>query len=176
MPRKKKHKNPNKDERVYRYKEYLPVEYDDSPSGESERRIREKFYKKKIEWDQFEKLCQMGFSKKDICSWFGVSDRTMELRIKETFDMTFCDLFNRLSLEGELSLIALMRKTAQKGDFRAMEYLHRMVTAKREDSRQFNPQNQEPGKLKFAVMGIDDKTSQDIAKEIASFYDKPRDN
>jgi len=59
-----------------------------------------------IDQGEFEKLCNMQCTKPEIEGWFGVTDKTIDRFIKETYgsSASFSDIFNQKRGKGKVSL------------------------------------------------------------------------
>lgn len=70
--------------------------------------------RKKIDIEDFEKLCNIQCTKTEIQGWFEVSDKTLDKWIKETYgdDILFSDIYKQKSARGK---IAIRRKQHQVG-------------------------------------------------------------
>ena len=61
--------------------------------------------RKKIDKTEFEKLCFLQCTEREFCSWFDVSDETLNKWCKENYDgRTFLDVFKEKRENGLISL------------------------------------------------------------------------
>lgn len=66
-----------------------------------------------INWDEFDKLCQLQCTLKEIAGWFDCSEDTIENRCKEVHGITFSDYFSKKSAKGKISLRRTQWKMAE---------------------------------------------------------------
>ena len=64
----------------------------------------------KIDVKQFEDLCAIQCTKLEICSWFNIDDKTLDLFCKDVYNLDFSDIFQ---LKRGKGLISLRRKQFQ---------------------------------------------------------------
>ena len=62
----------------------------------------------------FESLCKLQCTESEICSFFGVTDKTLVRWIKRTYSMTYSEAYKRFSQDGLISLRRLQFKHAEK--------------------------------------------------------------
>lgn len=72
--------------------------------------------KNKIKKDLFEKLCGMWATLVEIADFFDVSEDTVESWCKDTYGMTFSEVYKRRSSQGNISLRRWQLKSAEKGN------------------------------------------------------------
>lgn len=70
--------------------------------------------KKEIDQGQFEKLCALQCTMLEICSFFDVSDKTLQAWCKRTYKMNFSEIFNIKKQIGKISLRRSQMKLAEK--------------------------------------------------------------
>lgn len=70
--------------------------------------------RKKIDKDQFEKLCQMQCTLVEIAGFFRCSDDTIENWCKREYKQNFSDIYKTLSVGGKISLRRTQFKLAEK--------------------------------------------------------------
>ena len=69
----------------------------------------------RIRKDEFEKLCGMWCTEKEIASFFEVDEDTINTWCKKTYGMTFSDTYKTKSTKGNVSLRQAQFKSAMKG-------------------------------------------------------------
>ena len=69
---------------------------------------------KEINKKQFEELCKIQCTQKEICSVLNTTDKTLVKWCKKTYDMTYSDAYKRFSEEGLSSLRRAQFNIAQK--------------------------------------------------------------
>mgnify|MGYP000107290420 FL=1 len=83
--------------------------------------------RKEFDKEQFEKLCQMFCTEKEICSWFGTSDKTLSNWCKRTYGKTFSETYKEKREGGKASLrriqLHLAEKSAAMAIFLGKNYL-----------------------------------------------------
>lgn len=72
--------------------------------------------KDKIVKDTFEKLCGMWCTLVEIADFFGISEDTVESWCKDTYNMTFSEVYKKRSSQGNISLRRWQLKSAEKGN------------------------------------------------------------
>jgi IS30 family transposase len=73
--------------------------------------------RKKIEvnWEEFNKLCEIQCTLMEIAHWFNCSEDTIERRVKEKHNMLFADYYKKESAGGRISLRRKQNEVAQAG-------------------------------------------------------------
>lgn len=71
---------------------------------------------KEIDWDQFDKLCAIQATRKEIASWFDVSEDTIERAVKRDKKINFAAYFEQKRGRGKISLRRKMYEMAISGD------------------------------------------------------------
>lgn len=69
-----------------------------------------------IDWEQFDKLCQIQCSLREIASWFDCSEDTIERRVEETHKVKFADYFEQKRGKGKIALRRKQYEVAMSGD------------------------------------------------------------
>lgn len=69
---------------------------------------------KEIDQKQFENLCGLQCTLEEVCSWFGVTDKTLNSWCKRTYDMTFSEVFKQKRGAGQISLRRAQFRLAEK--------------------------------------------------------------
>lgn len=72
--------------------------------------------KNKIDKETFEKLCGMWCTLVEIADFFGISEDTLESWCKDTYNMTFSEVYKKRSSQGNISLRRWQLKSAEKGN------------------------------------------------------------
>ena len=71
--------------------------------------------RKEIDKTEFEKLCFLQCTEREFCSWFNVSDETLNKWCKENYDgRTFLDVFKEKRENGIISLRRTQFQLAEK--------------------------------------------------------------
>lgn len=83
--------------------------------------------KKELNWEEFERLCGLHCTLSDIAGWFGVSEDTIERRVKEDHGITFAEYFKKHAALGKTSLRRLQWESAQKGNVTMLIWLGKQL-------------------------------------------------
>ena len=67
-----------------------------------------------IDWKRFESYCAVQCTLREIADYFNCSERTLEDRVKEHYNLRFCDVFKRKRQKGLMSLRANLFKLSEK--------------------------------------------------------------
>lgn len=67
-------------------------------------------------WKQISEMCRIHCTKQEISDIIGVSEDTIEKRIKEEYDCTFTVFYKRFSAQGRMSLRRMQWETAESGN------------------------------------------------------------
>lgn len=82
---------------------------------------------KEIDQKQFENLCGLQCTYDEICSWFDVTDKTLNSWCKRTYSKNFSEVFNEKRGRGKISLRRtqweLAKKNASMAIFLGKQYL-----------------------------------------------------
>lgn len=70
--------------------------------------------RKEIDFETFEKLCTLQCTKLEICEFFGLTDKTLERRVQEHYDMGFSEVFKIKRSPGKISLRRTQFELAKK--------------------------------------------------------------
>ena len=73
-----------------------------------------------IDWSEFDKLCAIQCTLMEIASWFDCSEDTIELRVKDTYGVTFTERFKQKAGKGKISLRRIQWKMAEKNPTMAL--------------------------------------------------------
>jgi hypothetical protein len=83
--------------------------------------------RKEIDQQEFEKLCAMQCTEREICAWFDVSEDTLNRWSKRTYRINFEDIFAQKREKGRISLrrsqFQLAEKSAAMAIFLGKQYL-----------------------------------------------------
>lgn len=63
---------------------------------------------------QFENLCGLQCTKEEVCSWFEITDKTLEAWCKRTYGQGFSEVFAQKRGKGKISLRRAQFQLAQK--------------------------------------------------------------
>lgn len=80
-----------------------------------------------IDWEQFEKLCQIHCTREEIAGVLKCSEDTIERRVKEKFGKTFAAVFKEMSALGRVSLRRKQFEMAASGDRTMLVWLGKQV-------------------------------------------------
>lgn len=80
-----------------------------------------------IDWEQFQKLCQLQCTEEEIAAWFNICINTINERCKDELGMTFQDASKLYGAQGKIALRRLQFKAAMKGDTRILTFLGKNI-------------------------------------------------
>lgn len=72
-------------------------------------------YNIEVDWDTFDKLCQIQCTKAEIASVLGCSEDTIERRVKEEYEVTFAVHYTNRAAGGRAALRRKQFEVAMKG-------------------------------------------------------------
>lgn len=70
--------------------------------------------RKEVDRGEFEKLCGLQCTKQEICSWFDITDKTLETWCKREYKAGFSEVFSQKRGIGKISLRRAQFQLAQK--------------------------------------------------------------
>jgi transcriptional regulator CtsR len=76
-----------------------------------------------LDWEEFDKLCEIQCTLKEIASWFECSPDTIERRVKEKFGINFADYYEQKRGKGFISLRRLQFQAACSGSIPMLIWL-----------------------------------------------------
>jgi hypothetical protein len=76
-----------------------------------------------IDWDQFEKLCQLHCTLNEIAGFFSCSHDTIERKVKERYGKTFAYVWDEKSAAGKVSIRRKQFEMALKGNVNMLRWL-----------------------------------------------------
>jgi len=86
----------------------------------------------KIDWKEFDKLCELQCTKKEIASCFDCTPNTIVNRVKQEKGMTFLEYYGQKSAKGKISLRRLQWQTAEKGNVVMQIFLGKQYLGQRD--------------------------------------------
>lgn len=69
-----------------------------------------------IDWNEFDKLCGLQCSLREIASWFNCSEDTIERRVKEEYGVIFAEHFEQKRGKGKIALRRKQYEVAMTGN------------------------------------------------------------
>lgn len=96
--------------------------------------------RKEIDQKQFENLCGLQCTKSEICSWFGITDKTLESWCKRTYKTGFSDVFAEKRGLGKISLRRAQFRLAEKNAAMAI-WLGKQMLGQRENPEEADATN-----------------------------------
>ena len=69
-----------------------------------------------LDWDEFDKLCNLQCTLVEIAHWFKCCEDTIEARVKETYGVTFSEHYKIRSAGGKMSLRRKQMDVALNGN------------------------------------------------------------
>lgn len=98
--------------------------------------------KKKINEDEFKKLCSIQCTLEEIAGWYNCSERTIERFCRSTFGMSFVEVYKKYSVNGKISLrrsqFKLAEKSAAMAIFLGKNYLGQTDKTEIEDTTAYD--------------------------------------
>ena len=88
--------------------------------------------KKEINQEQFEKLCAICCTQKEIADFFDCSIDTVNRWCKRTYKQTFADTYEKMSVTGKISLRRWQFKSAEAGNVTMQIWLGKQYLGQRE--------------------------------------------
>lgn len=89
--------------------------------------------RKFVDMEQFEKLCELLCTLREIAGWFQVSEDTIENRCKEHYEgRTFSDVYKYFSAPGKISLRRAQFTSALGGNVTAQIWLGKQILGQRD--------------------------------------------
>ena len=85
-----------------------------------------------IDWEQFDKLCEIQCTLNEIAGWFDCSEDTIERRVKERFGITFAEQRNKRSSKGKIGLRRKQMQQAMGGNTALLIWLGKQYLNQRE--------------------------------------------
>lgn len=85
-----------------------------------------------VDWDEFEKLCAMQCTLKEIATWFNCSESTLVRRCKEEKKTTFEGYYKKHSEAGRISLRRAQLQYAMKGNASLLIFLGKQYLGQRD--------------------------------------------
>lgn len=79
--------------------------------------------KAEIDQEEFESLCKLQCTKEEICSWFNITDKTLDRWIKEVYNNSFSDVFKQKRGTGRVSLRRAQMQAALAGNTSMLIFL-----------------------------------------------------
>lgn len=83
--------------------------------------------KKEFSFLVLEQLCRIHCTKREICSFFRLDDKTLSARIIEEYGMNFSDYYEEFTDDGKTELRGMQWKSAQKGSVPMQQWLGKSV-------------------------------------------------
>lgn len=71
---------------------------------------------KPIDWEQFDKLCSMQCTLREIAAWFDVSEDTIERATKREHNRAFADYYSEKSQRGKIAIRRKQYEVAMNGN------------------------------------------------------------
>lgn len=93
---------------------------------------------KEIDWEEFDKLCGMQCTLREIAGWFQVSEDTIERRVKEEYKETFAEHYSKRSSTGKVALRRKQFDVAMKGHPTLLIWLGKQYLEQKDKMEQTN--------------------------------------
>lgn len=106
-----------------------------------------------LDWEQFNKLCEIQCTLNEIAGWFNCSEDTIENRVQEEFGCTFSELRSKRSSKGRIGLRRKQMQTAMSGNVTMQIFLGKQYLGQSD-----KVESEHKGESKLIIdMGDDDK-------------------
>ena len=79
--------------------------------------------RKELNWAEFDKLCAIHATLRELAGWFECSEDTIETRVREEFGMNFSEYQVQRQAPGKMSLRRKLFEMAQNGNMTALIWL-----------------------------------------------------
>lgn len=79
--------------------------------------------RKEFNWDEFDKLCGIHATQREVADWFEMSEDTVERRIREQFDLSFAEYVKQRQAPGKISLRRKQYEMAMNGNITMLIWL-----------------------------------------------------
>ena len=113
--------------------------------------------KKEIDKTEFEKLCALQCTYKEICAWFEITDKTLNSWCKATYEKTFSDVFAEKAERGKISLRRKQFQIAEKNAAMAIFLGKNYLGQSDKNETIISAGNPAPERLVFDFGGGNDK-------------------
>lgn len=87
---------------------------------------------KNFDRNQFEALCKMQCTEKEICGFFDTTDKTINNWCRREYGMSFLKVYAQKSMAGKASLRRMQWKKAQEGDTTMLIFLGKTMLGQNE--------------------------------------------
>ena len=105
----------------------------------------------KIDWEQFDKLCMLQCTQKEIASFFDCTDDTIQNIVKKHKNMSFSDYYAQKSQKGKIAIRRKMFQNAESGNTSMLIWLSKQYLGMREQVENHN----EVQKIEFKIVSDD---------------------
>lgn len=112
-----------------------------------------------IDWDEFDKLCNMQCTLVEIAGWFDCSEDTIERRVKEKYEITFAERYKKKSAKGKISLRRKQMEVASSGNVTMLIWLGKQYLNQR-DKRETEVLSEDKSRLIIDFGSTDDNPSK----------------
>jgi len=109
--------------------------------------------RKEIDWNEFDKLCALQCTEQEIADWFEVCTDTLETRIKETYSVSFSELFRQRRGKGKIALRRMQMQACEKGNTSLLIFLGKQYLGQADKQ----DLNLDAGKIEIIVSEEDTK-------------------
>lgn len=113
--------------------------------------------KKIIKQEDFEKLCMLQCTEAEICSFFNVTDKTLNAWCRKTYKGTFSEVFRLKRGKGKISLRRIQFQLAEKSAAMAIWL-----------GKQYLGQSDNP----IEDISVDDKQEDELSKSLKELAEK----
>lgn len=118
---------------------------------------------KEIDWTEFDKLCQLQCSLREIASWFDCSEDTIENRVKQVHSMKFSEYYEQKRGRGKIALRRKQYDVAMNGNVAMLIWLGKQYLGQAE--RQAVDITTKGAPVSFVPDDLKNKSDEEIFNE-----------
>lgn len=89
--------------------------------------------RKELNWDEFDKLCGIHATRRELAGWFEVSEDTIERRCQEEFGMSFASYVEQRQSPGKISLRRKQYEVAMSGNVSMLIWLGKQYLGQKDN-------------------------------------------
>lgn len=112
--------------------------------------------RKEINWIEFEQLCFLQCTMLEMCEWFHITDKTLTRRVREHYNQSFSEVFERKRVGGKISLRRNLFTLSQKNPIVAIHLSKHWLGMK--DKLEIGGDDGGPIKHDITIKVVDEET------------------
>jgi len=106
-----------------------------------------------IDWEEFDKLCEMQATLIEISGWFGCSEDTIERRVQEVKGENFAEYYKKQQGKGKASLRRDQWKSSHGGNVTMQIWLGKQVLGQKDKQTQVHEIDEDTLTVMRAISG-----------------------